>query len=124
MAIAHRKIAIEAKLNRNAAVVNTPNPKRLILIATALAPKRVHKNSVKAPAVIGSSRLLGTSWIIALSKKVFLFKMVNPPKLCGLSNPIPPCGIKTVPEPRQGVIFVQVLNTPLHGSFQDLNDPF
>ena len=92
------------------------------MIATAFAPKTVHKNSVKPPAVIGSSRLLGTSWIIALSKKVFLFKMVNPPKLSGLSNPIPPCGTKIVPEPRQGV--VQALNTPLYWSFQDLNAPF
>jgi hypothetical protein len=48
-------MANAAMLKRSPAVVNGPNPERLILIATALAPKRTHKNDVKTAARKGSS---------------------------------------------------------------------
>jgi hypothetical protein len=43
-------MARDAILNRIAAVVNTPIPKKEILIATAFEPNKMHKNADKMPA--------------------------------------------------------------------------
>ena len=47
---AHKKMTSAAILNRIPAVVNTPMPEKAILTATALEPKRIHKNADKMPA--------------------------------------------------------------------------
>ena len=47
---AHKKMTSAAILNRIPAVVNTPIPEKAILTATALEPKRIHKNADKMPA--------------------------------------------------------------------------
>jgi hypothetical protein len=44
-----------AMLKRSPAVVNAPSPERLILIATAFAPKTMHKSEVKMAAKKGRS---------------------------------------------------------------------
>jgi hypothetical protein len=43
-------MAAAAVPNRRAAVVKTPRPANDIFIATALDPKRMHKNTVNMPA--------------------------------------------------------------------------
>jgi len=63
--LAQRQIAIEAMLNRSPAVVKAPRPEREIFMATALAPKKVHKNEVKKAAIKENSLLLGVCSIIA-----------------------------------------------------------
>ena len=50
MNLAHKKIAAAARLKRKAAVVKTPIPEKLILIATAFAPNRMHKKADKKAA--------------------------------------------------------------------------
>jgi len=50
VALVRRQSAVEAILNRRAAVLNAPNPDRLILMATEFAPKAVHRNLVKTAA--------------------------------------------------------------------------
>jgi hypothetical protein len=59
VSLAQRKIAIVAILKRIAAVVKTPSPEKVILIATALDPKRMHKKTVNIPAAKGRSLLDG-----------------------------------------------------------------
>ncbi len=44
---------------RSPAVVNTPSPERLIFIATAFAPKIMHRSEVKMEVRKGRSLLLG-----------------------------------------------------------------
>jgi len=53
--LAQRKITNVAIQKRSPAVVNGPNPDRLILIATALAPKTIHRNDVKMATKKGRS---------------------------------------------------------------------
>ena len=50
MTLAHKKIAAAAMLKRKPAVVKTPSPERLILMATALAPNRMHMKADKMAA--------------------------------------------------------------------------
>jgi len=57
--LAHRKMATAATPKRMAAVVKTPNPEKVIFIATVLDPKIVHKNIVKRPAANVSSSFDG-----------------------------------------------------------------
>jgi hypothetical protein len=52
-------MAMEAMLKRMAAVVKTPSPEKVILIATALEPKSTHKKAVKVPAAKDNSLLDG-----------------------------------------------------------------
>jgi hypothetical protein len=48
--LAHKKMVMDAMPNLMPAVVKTPIPSRLILMATALAPKSMHINTVKTAA--------------------------------------------------------------------------
>jgi hypothetical protein len=48
--LAQRKIAMAETPNRMAAVVKTPIPEKVIFIATALDPKRMHRNTANTPA--------------------------------------------------------------------------
>jgi len=72
VAYAHRKIAIVAMLKRIPAVVKAPTPKRLIFMATAFAPKIVHKNVVKVAAGNGSSPLLR---VFSAIDYIFVFEL-------------------------------------------------
>jgi hypothetical protein len=53
-----------AILKRIAAVVKTPSPEKVILIATALDPNIMHKKTVNIPAAKGSSLLDGWLFVI------------------------------------------------------------
>ena len=64
--LAHKKIATEAMPNLMPAVVKTPIPSRLILMATALAPKSMHINTVKEAAKKEKSLFCGAPSIINL----------------------------------------------------------
>ena len=53
--------------NRAAALVNTPSPERLIFMATALAPKRAHRNEVNVAATKERLSFLGKRSVMLLN---------------------------------------------------------